>query len=113
MKTGRRLPALICTARCPTCDLPTQLTIFESGPGGDFATLIGEKTGTLYRIDLGQIHYLHKSWHDLVNPAAIVEGGNGMIRRIPESVYCPLCKSDFEAKEMHIDQQVVVEAVEL
>jgi hypothetical protein len=73
---ARSLPALICTAKCPRCDLPVQFTMFESGLVGDFATLIGLKTGALYRLDLGQVHHLNKEWEQLVLPAEGVEGGS-------------------------------------
>lgn len=49
--------------------------MFESGPGGDFSTYVGKRTGSLYRLDLGKVHYLNIPLEELLAPALRQEGG--------------------------------------
>ncbi len=43
--------------------------MFESGLGGDFETYVGATSGTLYRLDLGKVHYQKMSREDILADA--------------------------------------------
>jgi hypothetical protein len=105
-----QLPVLRCRANCTRCGLPTEFPIFESGPGGDFATYLGEKTGSLYCVSLGKINYAGKSIESLLAPAIEREGSRDALRQLPEDVKCKICGNVFSAQSMPIDREDVASA---
>jgi hypothetical protein len=106
-----QLPILICHANCPDCKLPTEFKMFESGSGGDFATYVGAKTKTMYRVDLGKVHYQGKQLDSLLAPAIKQEG---TLARIPGEVRCKLCGRIFSATgSIGGDGEEIVDAYEL
>jgi len=84
--------------------------MFESGPGGDFATYIGNRTGAIYRLDLGKVHYQKMKLDDLLFPAIERED---QLRRIPEEIQCKLCGNIFTASSISIESEEQIEAYEL
>jgi hypothetical protein len=111
--TLTQLQVLRCHANCTRCGLPTEFAQFESGPGGDFATFVGERTGALYRLALGAVHYAHESLDNLLAPAIEREGSREMLRRIPESIRCKICGNVFRGQSMPIDREELVSAYDL
>lgn len=87
--------------------------MFESGAGGDFKTYIGDFTGTIYRLDMGQVHYLNLSVEKLLKPAIEAEGGEHWLRSIPNQVMCKACKSIFSANTVKLSGETKINAVEL
>lgn len=87
--------------------------MFESGPGGDFHTYLGKKTNFIYRLNLGQIHYLGKSLNELLSPAIEREGNLGNLLHIPEQISCKLCGAVFNAERCIVDGEEVIDAYEL
>ena len=104
------IPVLRCHANCTRCGHPTEFPLFESGPGGDFATYLGEKTGSLYCVSLGQIHYAGKSIESLLAPAIEREGSRDALRQLPENVKCKICDNVFSARSMPIDREEIADA---
>jgi hypothetical protein len=104
-----RLPISICHANCPKCNLPTEFKMFESGAGGDFETYVGEKSASIYRVNLGQIGYLNKKINELLKPALEREGS---LRKVPDQLRCKVCGSIFFGRAM-IDGDEIIEAFEL
>jgi hypothetical protein len=84
--------------------------MFESGPGGDFATYVGGVTGSIYRLDLGKVHYQGASVESLLSPAEKKEGN---LRRVPEEIRCKICGTVFSARWIPIDGEEWIEAYEL
>lgn len=84
--------------------------MFESGPGGDFSTYVGARTGAIYRLDLMKVHYLGKSHDDLLAPALLVEG---KVFRVPEEIRCKICGTVFSATTIPIDGEEIIDAYEL
>ena len=104
-----QVPASRCDINCRFCGMPTNFLLFEpSGPGGDFATYVGMSTGNLYRLDLGQVHYLGKSLADLLLAADEVEGGSTNLCRIPDQLKCASCGADVSSSNIIVggDEQV-------
>jgi len=93
--------------------MPTDFKMFESGPGGDYSTYIGQSTHDVYRVDLGQIHYLGKPLSQLLLPAIAREGGVNNLRQIPEQIRCKLCGTEFSAEHCMVDGEEVIDAFEL
>jgi hypothetical protein len=87
--------------------------MFSSDSGYSFGTLVGLKSGSLYRVDLDQIHYQKKSWEVIVAPAIGAEGGPSWVRRLPEQVYCAYCKAEFSAEHYIADVESSIEGVAL
>ncbi len=109
MKTTR-LPILLCHANCPECGLPTELKMFESGPGGDFETYLGADSGNIYRLDLGPVKYQGASRSDLLAEAVKREG---RLVRVPEEIGCKICGTVFNADAVRIDGEETVDAYAL
>ncbi len=106
-----RLPILICHANCPKCGLPTDdFKMFESGLGGDFETYVGADSGTIYRLDLGQVHYGGKSRSELLTEAREKEG---KLICVPKELRCKICRTEFSAAAMPIVGEDIVEAYEI
>ena len=84
--------------------------MFESGLGGDFETYIGADSGTIYRLDLGQIHYQGASRSDLLAEAIEREGN---LICIPKEIRCKICGTIFSATTIPIDGEELVEAYEI
>jgi hypothetical protein len=105
-----RLPIALCHANCPQCGLPTEFKMFESGPGGDFSTFIGAATGTIYRLDLGKVHYQKIPEVTLLAEAQKKEG---RLSRMPEEIRCKICGTVFSARSIPVVGEEVIEAYEL
>lgn len=106
-----RLPVMICHATCPKCGLPTdEFRMFESGLGGDFETYVGRNSGSLYRLDLGQVHYQGKSRSDLLAEAIEAESE---LTLVPNELRCKICGAEFSATNIPIDGEETVEAYEI
>jgi hypothetical protein len=105
-----RLPISFCHANCSKCGLPSEFKMFESGPGGDFSTYIGARTGAIYRLDLGKVHYLGMSVTELLSPAIQTEG---KLYQMPEEIRCKICGTVFSAVYIPIDSEEIVDAYEL
>jgi hypothetical protein len=84
--------------------------MFESAPGGDFETYIGAQSGTIYRLDLGLVHYLHRSKTELLAEAIEKEG---KIICIPKEIKCKICKTIFAPIRIGIDGEEFIDAYEL
>jgi hypothetical protein len=110
MATLIEIPATRCTAHCPSCGVQTDFLMFESGAGGEFGTYVGDKTGTLYRLDMSSVNYLGKSVEGLLAPAVAAEEGTGNLRSIPEQVECKSCGSIFSADTLTFGDDVAVVA---
>lgn len=108
-----RLPISLCHANCENCGLPTEFRMFESGPGGDFATYIGQATQNLYRVNLNNAHYTGKTLDEVLLPAIKREGGNELLTEIPSQVKCKLCGHIFEPMSCGVDDEEIVDAYEL
>lgn len=87
--------------------------MFESGPGGDFSTYIGQRTHDVYRVNLWQLHYLHKPLSELLSPAIEREGGVENLRHIPMQISCKVCGNVFNAEHCMVDGEEVIDAYEL
>jgi hypothetical protein len=110
---SNRLPAALCHANCTKCGLPTEFRMFESGPGGDFSTFVGQRTSNVYRVNLGQIHYLGKSLDQLLLLAIEYEGGAENLAAIPEQIKCKVCGAMFSAERCMVDGEEIIDAFEL
>ena|ERR1700722_18764257 len=108
-----RLPVLRCFANCTRCGSPTEFSLFESGVGGDFATFVGERSGSLYRLDLGKVHYQRTPLAILLAPAVEREGGSDALSRLPENILCKVCGNVYAGTSMSIGREDVVSAYEL
>ncbi len=84
--------------------------MFESGAGGDFETFVGAATGTIYRLDLGKVHYQKIPEAVLLAEA---ERNEGSLRRVPEAMRCKICGTTFSPQSIGIDGEEVIEAYEL
>ena len=87
--------------------------MFESGPGGDFSTYIGKKTNSVYRVNLGQIHYSGKPLEQLLLPAVEHEGGTKNLTAIPDQIQCSICGTFFSAESSMFDGEEVIDAFDL
>jgi hypothetical protein len=90
--------------------MPTEFLMFESGPGGDFSTYIGQRTGSIYRLDLGKIYYLKLKLETLILPA--IEGEGNLIK-IPEEIKCKICGTTYKAEQIMVGGEEHIEAFEL
>jgi len=90
--------------------MPSEFKMFESGPGGEFETYIGSQTGTIYRLDLSQIHYHGASRPDLLAEAMKREGN---LICVPEEITCKICGTVFSATTIPVDGEEFVEAYEI
>ncbi|MGA2788355.1 MAG: hypothetical protein ABSF60_12585 [Verrucomicrobiota bacterium] len=91
--------------------MPTEFKMFESGgPGGDFSTYVGMRTGAFYRLDLGKIHYQGKQLAELLS-AALQREGN--LVKVPDEIRCKLCGNVFNAVSIPSDGEENVDAYEL
>ncbi len=84
--------------------------MFESGVGGDFSTFVGAVTGTIYRLDLGKVHYQKIPEATLLAEA---EKKEGKLSRMPEEITCKICGTVFSARSIPVDGEEIVEAYEL
>jgi hypothetical protein len=84
--------------------------MFESGPGGDFATYVGAATGSIYRLDMAKLHYQNIPLESLLKKAQEKEG---KVSRVPEEIECKICGIVFSARWIPIDREELVEAYEL
>lgn len=107
------LPVLRCNATCHSCGVPSEFAIFESGTGGDFATYFGDRTGSLYRLALGEIQYAGESIETLLAPAILREGGADALRLLPEQVKCKACGDTFAARSMLINREETLHVYQL
>ena len=87
--------------------------MFESGARGDFRTYIGDKTGTLYRVDMYKAHYKNLTLEMMLLPAVNNESGVANLRNIPDQVKCKVCGSIFAATTITIDGEIEVNAIQL
>jgi hypothetical protein len=115
MKTSD-LPGIIYQARCKSCGALTTYTQFEAS-FYDFDTYFGEKTGTLYRLDIdctnkksGKI-----TIEDALEPAIERESGRANLRLVPEELRCPKCNqtSIMRIQEFGSGKEKIIKAVEL
>jgi hypothetical protein len=90
--------------------MPTDFLLFESGAGGDYATYVGQSTGSLYRVDLAQVNYLGKALPELLSPVHEREGGPHRLRSIPEQVQCKMCGNSFSVGSIAVDGEELVTA---
>ena len=91
--------------------MPTdQFKMFESGLGGDFETYVGATSGTLYRLDLGKVHYQRMSREDLLADALEKEA---QLILIPQNLRCKICGTVFSATNVPIDGEETVDAYEI
>ena len=84
--------------------------MFESGLGGDFETYVGAESGRIYRLDLGQIHYLGKNRDDLLAEAREKEGH---LTCVPKELRCKICGTEFSAEMIPIDGEEIIDAYEI
>ena len=84
--------------------------MFESGPGGDFSTYIGKRSGNYYRLNLAKINYLHQKIADLLQPAIDKEGA---LQKLPDELLCKNCGAMFSPNSIHVDSEETIDAVEL
>ena len=108
-----QLPVSVVTANCPRCRFPSTFRVFDSGPGGDFATYLGIRSGTLYRLDLGKLHYLHMDPPALLAAAQSREGGAANLVEVPDEITCAVCGQQLGNCSMHIDREETIAAFEL
>jgi hypothetical protein len=106
----QHLPVTVCHANCPGCHLPIEFKMFESGCGGDFSTYLGDRTGAIYRVDLGQVHYQGRTIDELLLPALQQEQS---MTRVPEEIRCKLCGSQLGAAHILADREETIDAYEL
>jgi hypothetical protein len=90
--------------------MPTEFRLFESGPGGDFETYLGVNTGSLYRVDLGQVHYGGKSLLELLTSAFQREGGAENLLSVPSQLQCKICGKAISAANVAVDGEEIVTA---
>ena len=90
--------------------MPIEFKIFESGCGGDFSTYLGNRTGAIYRVDLGQVHYQGRTLDELLLPALQQEQG---LTRVPEEIRCKFCGSQLGKVSIMIDREETTDAYEL
>ncbi len=91
--------------------MPTdEFKMFESGCGGDFETYVGATSGTLYRLDLGKIHYQKMLREDLLADALTKET---RLIQIPKELSCKMCGTVFSATNIPIDGKEIVDAIEV
>lgn len=102
-----------CHAPCAKCKIENDFLMFESGPGGDFETFIGDKSGNIYRMDMHKVHYLNIESEELLEPAIALEGGNDNLRNIPDAVKCKVCGSVSKAVPITFSGYIEVDAIEL
>ena len=84
--------------------------MFESGAGGDFSTFVGAASGTIYRLDLGKVHYQSIPESSLLAEA---EKKEGKLIRVPEEIRCKICGTAFSARSIPSDGEELTEAYEL
>ena len=99
-----------CHSKYPNCKVETDFIMFESGVCGDFKAYIGDKTETVYRIDMHKINYLNKEIENLLMSAIEAEGGVDNLRNIPNQV---VCKTEFYTASISISGETKVKTVEL
>lgn len=87
--------------------------MFESGPGGDFSTYIGQRTNSIYRVNIGQIRYLNKSLDQLLLPAIEHEGSVANLMAVPDQVKCKICGTFFRAECCMANGEEIVDAFDL
>jgi hypothetical protein len=87
--------------------------MFESGPGGEFATIKSKESGELYRIDLNLVHYLNITLTECLQHIAENEGGIANIIRIPEELSCKKCNQTFHATSGQIVSEKHLEVCSL
>ncbi len=87
--------------------------MFESGPGGDFSTYIGQRTNNIYRVNLGRIQYTGKSLDQLLLPAIEHEGGSNNLTAVPDQIRCKVCGTVFSGERCMIEGEEIIDAVEL
>ena len=104
------LPISLCHANCPKCGLPSEFKMFESGLGGDFETYVGAESGSVYRLDLGQVYYHGKTRDELLVEAREKEG---ILTYVPKELRCKICGTEFSPTSIPIDGEETVEAYEL
>jgi len=104
------VPISRCHINCSSCGLPTEFQFFESGPGGDFATFLGVKTGNFYRLDLAHAHYAAQSKSDLLVPAIELEGGLENLLSIPDQLQCKFCGKVLPNSNIAVDGELTVNA---
>lgn len=88
------------------CGIPTEFQCFESGLGGDFATYLGGKTGTTYRVEC-----MYGSIESAEQKMAELEGGSGNVIRVPASVRCKMCGGPLNVANISIDSETFIDAV--
>ena len=106
-----QVPIALCHAACSGCGLPTEFRYFESGVGGDFATYLGATTGSFYRLDLWQVHYMGRSVADLLAPAYQREGGAANLLCIPDQLQCKICGKALSTRSIAADGEETVTAL--
>ena len=84
--------------------------MFESGPGGDFSTYVGEATGAIYWLDLAKVHHQGASVESFLSSA---EKREGSLRHVPKELRCKICGTVFSALSIPIDGEEFIDANEL
>jgi len=72
--------------------------------------VVGADSGSIYRLDLGQVHYGRKSRSELLAEAREKEG---RLICVPEELRCKICGAEFSAKAMPIVREDIVDAYEI
>ena len=103
-----RLPISICHTSCPNCWVLTDFRMFESGPGGDFATYEGALSGTMYRLNVYKTG--QSPLAALLAPAI---SRDGSVRHIPEQIKCKVCGAIFAAKTIGVDHDEMTDSFDL
>jgi hypothetical protein len=110
------LPAIIYQASCKSCGALSRFTQFEAS-FYDFATYLGKKTGTIYRlnVELTDLKYGSITPEEALEPAVKREGGRESLLLVPDELECPSChqKSIQHDPLYGPGREELVEAVEL
>jgi hypothetical protein len=109
----RSLPVSLCHTNCTKCGLAVEFQLFESGAGGDFGTYFGRITQSIYRLDMGQVHYLAKSETELLIPAIEREQGAENLLRVPEQLNCKYCGTPVATQNCLVDGEANISAYAL
>jgi hypothetical protein len=102
--------------RCSACGALSKYTGFEAS-FYDFNTYLGEKTGTLYRlnVDRTDMKYGKITVEEALRPAVEHEGGRSNLRLVPDELRCQKCGQIgvTQIQEWGAGYEESVEAVEL
>lgn len=105
------IPITVCHVNCPSCKMPVDFSVFESGLGGDYKTLYGITTNQYYRVDLAGLYYSKKSVNDVLHEITKIEGAKENVVEYPEKLKCKFCKTTFSNNDnIMIDKEIIINA---